>query len=384
MQHQELVKFLYSRVTGGVLITFFISAVASVLAYIELSIQGREYWVVGWFSLLCLILLARLQLAKMFAGVKNNAYFQHQKWHNRFLVGVVASGLMQGCGAALLMPYVTINVQIILHSLLLGMSAGAIAFLSTALWIYISYLVTIMLPVTIWLMSRQTLDGVLLGFIYLFMMMAVSIAVKRMNILVNDALYYRYDNETLVKDLQRLLESVSNSNKALEKISTTDELTGLSNYRAFRVGLEKVWRQNSGSNTPVSLAKINIDYFNEYNTHYGLEMGDLQLRDIARILTDEMTQPDQLIARLNGAEFALILPGLSCEDARLLLVRVVRTLASKKIEHEKSKTDRYLTISIGLSCQYVAEGSSSRTLLSGADKALKSAKGKGRNRVEIL
>ncbi|MEE8366527.1 MAG: GGDEF domain-containing protein [Gammaproteobacteria bacterium] len=384
MQQQELVKFLYSRVAGGILITFFISAVASVLAYIELSIQGREYWVVGWFSLLCLILLARLQLVKLFAGVKNNAYFQHQKWHNRFLVGVVASGLMQGCGAALLMPYVTINVQIILHSLLLGMSAGAIAFLSTALWIYNSYLVTIMLPVTIWLMSRQTLDGVLLGFIYLFMMMAVSIAVKRMNILVNDALYYRYDNETLVKDLQRLLESVSNSNKALEKISTTDELTGLSNYRAFRVGLEKVWRQYRGSNMTVSLVKINIDYFNEYNTHYGLEMGDLQLRDIARILTDEMTQPDQLIARLNGAEFALILPGVTCEDARLLLVRVVRTLASKKIEHEKSKADRYLTISIGLSCQYVAEGSSSRTLLSRADKALKSAKGKGRNRVEIL
>ena len=377
-------NFLYSRVAGGLLITVFISAVASALAYIELSIQGREIWVVAWFSLLCVILLGRLQLQKLFADQKDKSYFQHQKWHNRFLVGVVASGLMQGCGAALLMPYITINVQIILHSLLLGMSAGAIAFLSTSLLIYNAYLVTIMLPVTIWMLTRQTLDGVLLGFIYIFMMIAISVAVKRMNTLVNDALYYRYDNETLVEDLQRLLESVSNSNKALEKISTTDELTGLSNYRAFRVGLEDVWRRYSEAKMSVSLVKINIDYFNEYNAQYGLEMGDLILRDIARILKQEITQPDQLIARLNGAEFALILPQVSCENAHLLVRRIVRTLESKKIEHEKSKSDRYLTISAGLSCQIVVEGFSSRSLLSRADAALKLAWKKGKNRIEIL
>ena len=377
-------NFLYSRVAGGLLITVFISAVASALAYIELSIQGREIWVVAWFSLLCVILLGRLQLQKLFADQKDKSYFQHQKWHNRFLVGVVASGLMQGCGAALLMPYITINVQIILHSLLLGMSAGAIAFLSTSLLIYNAYLVTIMLPVTIWMLTRQTLDGVLLGFIYIFMMIAISVAVKRMNTLVNDALYYRYDNETLVEDLQRLLESVSNSNKALEKISTTDELTGLSNYRAFRVGLEDVWRRYSEAKMSVSLVKINIDYFNEYNAQYGLEMGDLILRDIARILKQEITQPDQLIARLNGAEFALILPQVSCENAHLLVRRIVRTLESKKIEHEKSRSDHYLTISAGLSCQIVVEGSSSRSLLSRADAALKLARKKGKNRIEIL
>ena len=293
LQQQELVKFLYSRVIGGLLITLFLSAIASSLAYIELSIQGRENWVVAWFVLLCLILLGRLQLQRSFAAVRNKTYFQHQKWHNRFLIGVVASGLMQGCGAALLMPYVTINVQIILHSLLLGMSAGAIAFLSTSLLIYNSFLVTIMLPVSLWMLSRESLDSVLLGLIYIFMMIVISIAVKRMNNLVNDALYYRYDNETLVEDLQRLLESVSNTNKALEKISTTDELTGLSNYRAFRVGLEDIWSQNPASNKPISLVKINVDYFHEYNAQYGVKMGDLILRDFARILRDEISKPDQ-------------------------------------------------------------------------------------------
>ena len=366
------------------LITLFISTVASGLAYFELSIQGRENWVLVWFFLLCVILFARLRLQQRFNKLKNKEYFPYQQWHNRFYVGVVASGLMQGCGAAVLISYVTPNVQIILHSLLLGMGTGAIAYLSTSLRIYISYLVTIMMPVTIWLFSRQTPDAFVLGLLYLFLMTAGSISVKRMNVLINDALYYRFDNETLVEDLQRLLASVSNSNKALEKISTTDELTGVSNYRAFRVELEDVWRQHRGSKIPVSLVKLNIDFYHEYNAHYGVDAGDQNLGEIARLLMAEISHQNQMVARLNGAEFAVILPGLSCENARLLMLRVIQALADKKIEHVKSKTNPYLTMSVGLSCQIIGNLSSSRELIGRVDQALKFAKTKGRNRIVIL
>jgi hypothetical protein len=84
---------------------------------------------------------------------------------------------------------------------------------------------------------RHMADGYILGLLYLFMMVAYSGSVKRMSILINNALYYRFDNAMLVGDLQRLILSVSNANKSLEKISITDELTGASNYRAFRVRL---------------------------------------------------------------------------------------------------------------------------------------------------
>ena len=377
-------QFLYDRATAGMLITLFISAVASGLAYFELSIQGREKWVVAWFFILCVILVSRLHLHRKFRHRPNKEHFPYREWHNKFYVGVVASGLMQGCGAAALMPYVTPNVQIILHSLLLGMGAGAIAYLSTSLRIYISYLVAIVLPVTIWLFSRQTPDGFVLGLLYLFLMIAYSISVKRMDVLINDALYYRFDNETLVEDLQRLLDSLSKSNKALEKISTTDELTGASNYRAFRVRLEQVWQQNRGSNIPLSLAKLNIDYFHEYNSHYGSKSGDTSLREVARLFMTEISHQDQMVARLNGAEFAIILPGLSRENARLLLLRITQSLADKKIEHAESRINPYLTISVGLSSQIVAINSSSRKLLGRVDEALKSAKAKGRNRMEII
>jgi len=378
------VSFLYDRVKVGILITLFISIVVSILAYIELSIQGRQQWVIYWFVLLCIVLYIRYLLFRKFRALENRQYFPHLLWRNRFYIGVVVAGLMQGGGAALLMPYVTTNVQIILHSVLLGLCMGAIAYLSTSLMVYISYLLTMMLPVTIWLLWQQTPDGFVLSLLYIFMISAGSLSVKRMNVLLNDALYYRFDNETLVEDLQRLLEAVSKSNKALEKISTTDELTGISNYRAFRVRLEEVWQQFQGTNSPVSLIRINIDYYYEYNAHYGQEMGDQNLRKIAGLLLAEITHHSQMVARLNGAEFALILPGMSCENARLLVFRIEKALADLKIEHAKSKAAPYLTISVGLGSQVVTETSSSRELLGRTDAALKAAKHRGRNRLEIL
>jgi len=263
------------------------------------------------------------------------------------------------------------------------MGMGAIAYLSTSLMVYISYLLTIMMPVTIWLFWQQTPDGYVLTLLYLFMISAGSMSVKRMNVLLNDALYYRFDNKTLVEDLQRLLEAVSRSNKALEKISTTDELTGISNYRAFRVRMEEIWRQFQDTNSPISLIRLNIDYYYEYNAFYGRELGDQNLCKIADLLLAEITHQSQIVARLNGAEFALILPGMSCENARLLTLRVEKALADLKIEHTKSKASPYLTISVGLSSQVSTATSSSRELLGNTDAALKLAKDKGRNRIEM-
>lgn len=384
LQQQELVAFLYHRFRVGIFITLLVSLLASALAYVELAIQGRERWVVGWFVLLCLVMLLRWRVLQQFLGLQNKSYFPYQYWHNRFFVGVIATGLMLGCGAALLMPYITTNVQIILHSMLLTMCAGAIAYLSTSFRVYISYMVTIMLPVTVWLFLQNNSVSYVLSCLYIFFMIAGWISVKRMNELVNDALYYRYDNETLIEDLQRLLESVSQSNKALEKISTTDELTGISNYRAFRVQLADVWRQFQGNNVQVSLIKLNIDYYHEFNAYYGQEVGDRCLRQIASMLSQQISHQSQMVARLQGAELALLLPGVSCENARRISHSIMQELAQKKIEHAKSRAGPYLTMSVGLGSQIVAPGSPSRELLGRVDTALKLASERGRNRLEVL
>lgn len=354
------------------------------MAYVELEIQGRQRWVVGWFLLLCLLMFVRWRVLQQFLNIQNKVYFNYRLWHNRFFIGVIATGLMLGGGAALLMSYITINVQIILHSMLLTMCAGAIAYLSTSFRVYISYMLTIMLPVTIWLFLQNNSVSYVLSSLYIFFMAAGWISVKRMNELVHDALYYRYDNEALIEDLQRLLESVSQSNKALEKISTTDELTGISNYRAFRVQLEDIWRQFQGNNVQVSLIKLNVDYYHEFNVHYGQEIGDRYLRQIAGMLSKQISHQSQMVARLHGAEFALLLPGVSCENARQIALNIMQELAQEKIEHAKSRAGPYLTVSVGLGSQSVSPGSSSRELLGRVGTALKLASERGRNRLEVL
>jgi diguanylate cyclase (GGDEF)-like protein len=384
LQQQELVAFLYDRFRMGRHITLFVSTLAALLAYVELSIQGREHWVLLWFGILCLVMLLRARQLKQFLIIRHHGYFPYQQWHDKFMVGVVVTGLLLGCGAALVMSYITINLQIILHSLLLTMSAGAIAYLSTSLRVYIAYMVTIMLPVTIWLFLQERSATYLLSLLYFFFMIAGFVSVKRMHQLVNDALYYRYDNETLIDDLQRLLQSVSQTNKALEKISTSDELTGVSSYRAFRVHLEDVWRQYRDSKLSMSLIKLNIDYFYEFNAHYGQQVSDRQLQQVARILNDQLSHPSQMVVRLHGAEFALLLPGTSCEDARQIALDIRKALADLEIEHVKSGCSKYLTMSIGVGSQAVTPRSFSSELLVRVDTALRLAKARGRDRLEVL
>ena len=98
------------------------------------------------------------RLLQKFLNLANKAYFPYRDWHDKFLLGVVATGAMLGFGAALLMPYITINIQIILHSALLAMCAGAIAYLSTSMRIYLAYMITTMTPVTVWLFLQQNSD----------------------------------------------------------------------------------------------------------------------------------------------------------------------------------------------------------------------------------
>jgi diguanylate cyclase (GGDEF)-like protein len=384
LQQQELVTFLYDRFRLGRHITLFISGLASLLAWVELSIQGRGHWVLLWFGALCIVMLLRARQLRQFLEIRKRAYFQYRYWHDRFLLGVIVTGLMLGCGAAALMSYVSVNVQIILHSMLLTMCAGAIAYLSTSLRVYVAYMLTIMMPVTVWLLLQGRPVTWVLSSLYLFFMVAGFFSVKRMHQLVNDALYYRYDNETLIDDLQRLLQSVSSNNKMLEKISTSDELTGVSNYRAFRVRLEDVWRQYRDNGLPVSLIKINIDYYHEFNAHYGQEAGDRRLQQIARLLNEQLSHKSQMVARLQGAEFAVLLPGIGCGDARGLARAVSAQLAQRRIEHVRSGCGKYLTMSIGVGCQSVAAGSHSREILVRVDTALKLARERGGNRVEVL
>jgi len=383
LQQHELVNFLYDRFPLGMLYTLIVGFIAALLAAFELDLQGRSSWPWMWFGGLVTLELARWRLKALYDRVRHDDYLNHRLWKRRFFVGMAMVALWQGLGAVIAMPYISQNLQYIYHIFLLGLGAGAIAYLSTSMWVYTSYLVLMILPITLYQFWLGTPDGIVLGLMYLFMLWAYYSGVKCMNRMIADSLTYRFDNELLVNDLQRLLNAVARSNKELDKISTTDELTGASNFRAFRVRLEEFRRKHASNKLPLSIVMVNIDHFYEYNVAYGQDIGNRTLTQVAHLLMAEVVNGDEIVARLHGAEFGLLLPGISCEGARMMMQKIMDQLAELKIEHKGAKSFDRLTLSIGICCTPINDELSSRDLLQRAESALLLAKRNGRNRIEI-
>lgn len=384
LQHHEMVNFLYARFTVGMIFTLVVTLVATLLAAYELELQGREYWVYLWMGTLLFVQFFRYKLKEAYEKNKQEDYLNHQVWKKRFVIGIYLVAIWQGFGAVLVMPYISPNLQFIFHTFLLGLGAGAIAYLATSMMIYGSYLILMIMPMTLYMIWLGTPDSLVLGFMYLFMIVAYFFGVRRMNWMITEALSLRFDNELLVNDLQRLLSVVAQSNKALDKLSTTDELTGASNFRAFRVRLEEHRRKHITNKLPLAVIMVNIDYYHEYNVYYGQDIGNRSLTAIAHLLMGEIIRKDDMVARINGAEFAILLPSVSCEGARMMMEKVMQLLKGQNIEHEKSKISPLLTISVGICCVPIDENMSARNLISRAENALIQAKKNGRNRIEII
>ena len=378
LKQHELVNFLYDRFTVGMVFTLIVAAVATILAAMELSLQGRQNWVYLWFAGMLAIQFLRYRLQKRYQKTRIEDQLNHRLWKRRFVIGVYVIALWQGLGVVVAMPYISQNLQYIFHSFLLGLGAGAIAYLATSLMVFGGDLVLMILPVTVYLFWQATPDSIVLGSMHIFMVGAYYFGVRRMNGMIADSLHFRFDNEMLVNDLQRLLKAVAESNKELNDLSTTDELTGASNFRAFRVGLENQRIKHLSRKLPLNVVILNIDYYHEYN------IGNKTLTTVANLLTREIVQNNELVARMAGAEFAIMLPGISCEGTRVLMEKIMQQLEEMAIPHENSRVGPHLTISVGISCLPVSEKISARDMIMTAEEALRRAKKNGRNRIEVI
>jgi diguanylate cyclase (GGDEF)-like protein/PAS domain S-box-containing protein len=167
--------------------------------------------------------------------------------------------------------------------------------------------------------------------------------------------------------------------KSLRDQSLMDPLTGLYNRRAVDEWFEREIRNASRNGCDLSLLLIDIDHFKRFNDHCGHECGDRALRQLAGVLRDGLRGED-LICRLGGEEFAVLLPDTSMSDAELVAEKL-RSAAERLIMHHYGELMGPLTISIGVATLGV-DGQRAEELLRHADRALYRAKANGRNRVQ--
>jgi len=166
----------------------------------------------------------------------------------------------------------------------------------------------------------------------------------------------------------------------LEKQATTDGLTGCQNKNAFHEELEFKLRAAERFNRKLSLVIADLDHFKNVNDTYGHAIGDVVLRELGRIL-QKMKRETDSVARFGGEEFCLLCEETDAKGAHQLAERVREELTNTTFQTELGEL--YVTCSLGVAT-YPNHARDRQTLFAAADKALYTAKQKGRNCVHSI
>ena len=186
----------------------------------------------------------------------------------------------------------------------------------------------------------------------------------------------------LTKGVVWIVEDISARKVAEEKLiklATIDELTHLNNRRSFMDLGEKECRRSHREGYKVALFMLDIDYFKAVNDTYGHAVGDRTLKCFAEISTN-MFRPSDIIGRIGGEEFVVLLPDISVVAAEKAAERFRMEINKHFVASEQGLPE--ITVSIGVA--FLKNYESLDSVLLRADEALYAAKNQGRNKVVVI
>jgi len=195
----------------------------------------------------------------------------------------------------------------------------------------------------------------------------------------DDFLHKPVDPTTLrarVRSGERILQAT----RALERLATTDPLTGILNRGGFMARTVPALDHARRLGVPVGLLLLDVDHFKHINDTHGHDTGDRALMAVAAAAQGVLRSHD-LLGRVGGEEFCILLPGAGAEDTRAVAERVRRAVAAVSVPLEGGGT-LTMTASLGATLVDSAERDIHAASMR-ADRALYTAKGAGRNRVEV-
>lgn len=186
-------------------------------------------------------------------------------------------------------------------------------------------------------------------------------------------------HQAQLRDLLASQEALRSANARLEELSLSDPLTGLANRRCFDEAEHQEFRRARRSGLALSLLLCDIDFFKRYNDTYGHAQGDLCLQRVAAAMRQVVTRSGDLVARIGGEEFAVLLPATDLAGAGEMAERLRRAVSALEIVHAGSEIADHVTLSIGYA-SLSAEMPDFAALMEQADRALYRAKSLGRQR----
>lgn len=180
---------------------------------------------------------------------------------------------------------------------------------------------------------------------------------------------------------KRYQDHLKNKYKESLSLALTDSLTGLYNRRYLMAHLEKLIEKNAKANKALCIMMLDIDHFKKINDNNGHDVGDEVLKTFADRINRNLRNVD-LMARLGGEEFCVVLPDVSKEVAIQVAERVRKDVCGEPF---KISSEKYLDVSVSIGAVLLKnEVITPNDAIKKADEELYNAKGNGRNRVYFV
>jgi two-component system, cell cycle response regulator len=187
--------------------------------------------------------------------------------------------------------------------------------------------------------------------------------------------------EAVLKEKDRLVAELEVVSDKLTNLALTDALTGLGNRRAFEDALARDMALADRQAAAISVLVVDVDDLRLVNERHGQAAGDAVLQAIAEVLV-QATRVSDLLARIGGDEFGLILPNTNVEGAQIVAERIAANVAARQLE--AAGVSFQVTVSLGLA---MTRGPGCRgreqAMFDAAAQAMLLAKSAGQNRFQV-
>jgi diguanylate cyclase (GGDEF)-like protein len=290
-----------------------------------------------------------------------------------------AAGLLWAFAAFVLYPAGGYEERATLVMLMAGLCAGTVSFFSSSPYASMAFWLPFMLTLLGQALTFMDGSGVLPAAIAVFTVCAFWFTRTSWNQFV--------ENVRVLVERDRLLQEAKASGLQLElmlsrmsDLAMVDELTGLKNRRSFFDDIDPVIAGSRRRGKPVAVALLDLDHFKDVNDTHGHAIGDDVLRTVARRIEETLRQ-EQIVGRIGGEEFVVLLPDTTPQQALVAVERVRKAVGETAIP-VSGDGEVWITVSGGIAP--LPEGTTVATAMQHADKAMYRAKALGRNRVEVF
>ncbi len=318
----------------------------------------RHDLMITWMSAMIILNAVRWIAGRRFPkGFISEA--ETHRWEGRLVASVAISGILWGVAGSVFYVPNQPEYSLFLALLIIGMCAAATATLSYHRIAYPVFLLPAITPIMLHLMSDSELTTNVVGFVLPIYFMLLYLLSREI---------YQTAHNSIVGRIESQYQAMF------------DHLTGVANRRAFEETMDREWYRVMRDKRALSLVIADIDNFKLCNDTHGHAVGDRVLKAVAALLERRIRRGADLVARIGGEEFAIILPETDLSGAVALVESIRVDIRKLAISYHNEIPN--VTMSFGISSLVPDNSLDVGVLFSEADAAVYQAKRKGKDRIE--